>query len=439
MSLTRTVALIGATSLAIAGSAFGADDNDALAQIAELKAELATLKAQSGEQWLTEQRASEIRGLVQDVLADADTRTSLQGAAMVGGHDGKFFLASADGNFRLNVQGQIQVRWVMNSRDTLNTEWGFENRRTKLDFNGHVVDDSWRFRVKFEFGNDGGNGLLDEAYIDKVLDNGFSIRVGQFKAPFLREELVSSKYQLAVERSLLNEAFNQDRSIGAQLTWESDMFRVMAFYGDQIRTGQAAGSRGITWNANTTSFAGAARAEWMVAGSSFKQFDDFTSKPGEEFGALIGAAILYEDYNAAGNAAGAGKALGVTVDATVDFGGANLYAAFIWNDYKNTIGDNTNPWGFLIQGGIYVTPEVELFGRYEWGDLDVPNGADSTKLSVFTVGGNWYLNQNVKFTTDWGYAFRTISPFASGGAGYLPDVPDKDGQWVLRAQLQLIF
>jgi hypothetical protein len=31
-------------------------------------------------QWLTEQRAAEIRGIVTDVLADADTRSSLQGS-----------------------------------------------------------------------------------------------------------------------------------------------------------------------------------------------------------------------------------------------------------------------------------------------------------------------------------------------------------------------
>ena len=66
------------TALAIAGSAFGGveSDNDALSQIAELKQELAELKQQDSQDWLTEQRAGEIRGIVQAVLADADTRTT---------------------------------------------------------------------------------------------------------------------------------------------------------------------------------------------------------------------------------------------------------------------------------------------------------------------------------------------------------------------------
>ena len=60
-------------------------ETDALAQIVELKRqldrqsrEIAALRREDGDTWLTEQRAGEIRGIVQDVLADADTRTSFR-------------------------------------------------------------------------------------------------------------------------------------------------------------------------------------------------------------------------------------------------------------------------------------------------------------------------------------------------------------------------
>jgi hypothetical protein len=133
MSLTNKFGLVaGTTALAIAGSAFGGveSDNDALSQIAELKQELAELKQQNGQDWLTEQRSSEIRGIVQDVLADADTRTSLQSSGAMAGYNNGFFLASPDGNFSLKVGGQIQIRWVMNNAKDKNTLYGFENRRT---------------------------------------------------------------------------------------------------------------------------------------------------------------------------------------------------------------------------------------------------------------------------------------------------------------------
>ena len=44
--------------------------------IKALRSEVDTLRAETKPDWLTEQRAAEIRALVSDVLADADTRMS---------------------------------------------------------------------------------------------------------------------------------------------------------------------------------------------------------------------------------------------------------------------------------------------------------------------------------------------------------------------------
>ncbi|MHC4992220.1 MAG: porin, partial [Planctomycetota bacterium] len=209
----------------------GADetgDVDALrSEVASLRAELDALKSQD-EKWLTEKRSDEIRALVHDVLADADTRSSLLQDGMTAGWDKKFFLASADGNFRLNIEGQLQVRFVYNHQETASgsstdgDRWGFENRRTKLKFSGHVVDPSWQYLVQGAFDRDGGEFVLEDVEISKDLGNGWAVRFGQFKGPFMREELTSSKRQLAVERSLVNEAFNQDRTQGVELGYTTD-------------------------------------------------------------------------------------------------------------------------------------------------------------------------------------------------------------------------
>ena len=88
MSLTKFVGLLAGSTLTLTGVSFGAVEatNDTTAQINELKAEIAALKSNQGEQWLTEQRADEIRGVVQDVLADSNTRSSFQqaGGAVAG-------------------------------------------------------------------------------------------------------------------------------------------------------------------------------------------------------------------------------------------------------------------------------------------------------------------------------------------------------------------
>jgi hypothetical protein len=86
---------------------------DALrAQNADQSRQIQELKAANGEQWLTEQRAEQVRGVVRDVLADSSTRSSLFPSGATAGYDRNFFVASADGNFRFNLEGQIQVRYA---------------------------------------------------------------------------------------------------------------------------------------------------------------------------------------------------------------------------------------------------------------------------------------------------------------------------------------
>ena len=58
-------------------------------QMAEMErrhdAEITALRNENGDKWLTQQRADEIREVVKDVLADSQTRTSLQGEGVTAG------------------------------------------------------------------------------------------------------------------------------------------------------------------------------------------------------------------------------------------------------------------------------------------------------------------------------------------------------------------
>jgi hypothetical protein len=204
MRLNKTVGLLaGTTALTLGGFCYGNTDEantSALAQIAELKAELAAMKAQQGEEWLTEQRAADIRGIVQDVLADAETRTSLQSSGATAGYDNGFFISSADGNFRLNLNGLVQFQWILNSAKDQNTQWGFNVRRARMDFSGVLAQD-WNFKFQMQYGsayNLAGNPAASanpnypvtngsvnvlEAYVERdvsVGGNTFTVRGGQF-------------------------------------------------------------------------------------------------------------------------------------------------------------------------------------------------------------------------------------------------------------------
>ncbi|MGA1516683.1 MAG: hypothetical protein ACO396_02810, partial [Phycisphaerales bacterium] len=175
MRLNKTVGLLaGTTALTLSGVCFGNTDEantDALAQIAELKAELAAMKAQNGETWLTEQRADQIRGIVQDVLADAETRSSLQSTGANAGYDNGFFISSADGNFSMKINGLVQFRWILNgstggggvsglTQSKFHDSWGFEVRRARVDFSGTLAQD-WKYMFQIQYGSPFGQSAGD--------------------------------------------------------------------------------------------------------------------------------------------------------------------------------------------------------------------------------------------------------------------------------------
>jgi hypothetical protein len=428
--------------------------------VRDLQTQIDDLKAQNNQDWLTERRAEEIKGLVQDVLADADTRASLLQNGAVAGYDKNFFLSSADGNWLLKIAGQMQVRFVYNHQDfpgNDNDRWGFENRRTKLRFFGHVVDPSWQYLVLGAFDRDDaaipsppsgdpadtGNFLLDEAYITKDFGNGWKARVGQFKAPFLREELVSSARQMAIERSLMNEEFNQDRVQGIEAGWRGDHWGFAAAYSDGFYP-SGLGTDNTPWQLEDTEYAFTGRGEFLVFGD-WKNTEDFEGWRGGENLLLLGAAAHYQvdEYGTSGPNPFDGATievenLGITGDVTLKFSGVGIYGAVVYRNLDSDGGTDLEQFGFVIQGGVFVTEEVEVFARYEWGDADTPGIED---LSVITAGVNKYwAKHNLKWQTDVGYGLDPVrSIWSTSSAGWRTDPAGEDGQLVVRSQIQLLF
>lgn len=523
--LTRLTPLTTLT-LAAAAHAQSVSTTDMSAQLTELKAandalalKVARLEeGANGAQWLTEKRATEIRAIVTDVLADSAMRTSLQSAGATAGWNkdqGGFFIASPSGDFKLNIRGQLQTRWALDYRNTsgitttnqgaTNTvpkadEWGFENRRTKIAFTGFVVDPSWTYEMQLVMNRATGTltagsqalaannvvGSVENLWMEKDFGNGVSVKIGQFKSPFLREELVSSTAQLAADRTLVNAVFSTAFSQGVQLELggdAGDKTRATFFYGD----GQRANATSVPTNtaanfaapaggfagAYTTNFAGnltnwsfAGRVEYLGAGA-WKQFRDFTSMRGEEFGWLVGVGGMGQSLrpaNEGDQSASSTKSMwGATADVSMDFGGANLFAYGVYRlvnlngEVATRDGDESDAmhqWGAVVQGGVFVTNEMELFARYEVGNTDtdqfrtVEPGVTLELDSIATVGFNYYFggHKDVKWTSDLGYAFNPVCDFSANGANYLVDLSGNtgdgftnDGQWVVRTQLQLLF
>jgi hypothetical protein len=438
----RGTILAGASALACTGLCFA----ETSAQVQELEAKVASLQSQlselKGDSWLTEQRSDEIRSIVQDVLADADTRASLLQSGMTAGYDDGFMIASPDGNFELKINGQMQVRYVYNQQDDGpedDNRGGFENTRTKLFFTGHVGNPDWIYRIEGDFSRDGGAFSLEDAYIGYVMgDNweGFTLLVGQMKVPVLREYLVHSMDQLLVERSLTAyQSPAASRTQGIALDYRNDMFHgVVAFTDGGGGGNDPAGQANSPWNNEDTEYAFSARAEVLLSGE-WDQFNDFTSPQGSPQGLMIGGGIHYQDAEYGTAPADELSVLVATADVSFEFEAANIFAAFYYNSFDDDALNDRDEYGFVVQGGYYFTDTIEAFARYEWYDFDTEGAED---LSIITVGLNSHYGDNLKASADFGWAMDPLE-LSSPITGYRVDTADSDGQWVIRTQLQLLF
>ncbi len=432
----------------------GRDDT----RIAQLETRLAAIEKQSGRDWLTHERADEIRSLVEDVLADADTRTSLLAGPDTGYDDGAI-IASRDGNWLLRTNMHMQQRFVFNNQSNSpsgdNTRWGFENARTKFIMTGHVVSPEWFYKVEIEVARlntglptgESRTGLLD-AYAGYDFGNGWKIGAGTFKAPLLREELVDSRFQMAVERSVTNYLYTGGRTDGIAVDYLGEQFHFTGSFNNGIDDGLYGGALntggGSAILSPTADFAFTARGEFLIEGE-WDRFYDFTSPQGEDTAMMVGAAMHFQTPDA--DAAGVPDIdlLVLTADFTGQFNGWSTFGEVIFTNASPSAGSSVNTFSLIAQGSYYFTQEWEGFGRYEWSNLDTLSPND---VNIVTLGATRYFaGQNAKWTTDVGIGLDSIdygAGVATGTAaapvtGWRQDNPNSDGQVLIRSQLQILF
>ena len=269
--------------------------------------------------------------------------------------------------------------------------------------------------------------MIADTQWHRSLGNGWSAKAGQFRLPIQREYLVHSADQLAVERS--NFSYNNfaSHTQGVEVDYEGEMFRAMISLNDGLF------GDNTVWSAYDVEYAVTARVEGLLSGN-WDQFEDFTSPRGSEQGLMLGGAIHYEQ-EAYGTAAMNELAiLQLTGDVSFEGDGFNVFGALIYTNLDNDNGISSDQIGFVVQGGLYFTDQIEGFARFEWQDFD--SAADD--LSILTVGANYYFNENVTWTTDLGFGFDSVDS-AFDVTGWRTDAGDEDGQLVLRTQLELLF
>ena len=407
------------------------------------------------------------------MLADGDARAGLVGDGMLAGWDNRYFLASADGRFRLEIDGLLQFRWMLSHRQGSTLEEaaaqpgptdrvvsGFESTRARVTLRGHLfspeVEYLWRAGSERTdptnlTSADASFGVtVLDAWFRLPLSNRWSMRVGQFKLPFLREALVASEKQLAVERSLVNSRLSLERSMGLEMAWTGPRSRVNVAFSDgssHLLSFSGADFSQPPWSslAADAAWAVTARYERLMAGD-WGQFNQFTSPPGDPFAIMVGAAVhkqtRRDPIDGGSSFSSLPRSLGFTADFSAAWGGASLFAAGVFHQQNHFGGlQEIGWWGTVVQGGLYVNPRTEVFARLEIAGINRdPTGQTRAELDLVTIGLNRYLDgQDVKFTTDVGWAVGKVNGlWAFDQAGWRLTNSPKD-EVVVRSQFQMVF
>jgi hypothetical protein len=244
--------------------------------------------------------------------------------------------------------------------------------------------------------------------------------------------------------SIFEYMFGAGQQVGAMAKLEKDAFRVSGGWYNIVQT-DSSGTVGNSWDNNDNqSIAVAGRAEYKVAGT-WDQFSKESSFKGEEFGLLIGGGVIWQNGRN-DNSAGVYDAnpLGLTADAQAKFGGFNLIGQFLWQDGYPGTDASSSVWGFNVQGGAFITEDLEVFGAWAYADT-ADSGSSSASLGTtnyLQTGANWYFAKNsIKATVMGIIPLNKDAADAGNLRGFEGGIGLSDSQnnFSLVCQLQVMF
>jgi hypothetical protein len=451
-------AVLAGTTLLSAARAFAAEPattQDVSAQLKDLQAKVAQLEAQ--------QKQAD-QATIATVLDDAQKRSQLLDASSIditSGYDKGFFLQSADKTFTLRPGFLLQARNVTNYRqegknggtsDDLQNGW--EIRRVKIYAAGNAYGPDLTYGIQLQNNRNAAGMELDDAFLQWKFAPHNAVKVGQYKGPFNREELISDGGQIAVERSLLNDVLGggltgpraQGISFiggigGDDLTKDPLRYEIMWTDGDGTANTDFRDVSGTTpdtrpdWGVDS-------RIDYKLAGQ-WNDYSKFSAKNTKEALVVVGGGVAFSGNQ--GN-----NSYRFTADALYQGAGGklSLYAAGIgqYIDLRTAAAgaeDSQFNYGGLVQVGYLVAPAWEPFARadFVWIDDDftVAGAGGDNGFPELTAGVSYYFGKDgvafnrAKFTVDLNW-LPSGSPGDRTGSDYLAS--GGKNEVVLRCQFQ---
>lgn len=342
------------------------------------------------------------RGLAAEIQADASARTSYQG-----GSEG-FAIASSTGNSTLNIGGLVSFRTNLNFGEDDRGEnndfvWGFALPHEQIWFYGNLFNPDFTYMIEAEFvgvedsdgsfaagGSGSGDFNLRDAWGRYQFENGVYVQAGQWKTDFTAETLTEDQYLLFAERSFVDAYFTAGYTQGVRVGYEGETFHIVGNFHDGILT------RNVDWTSPAEADIGlGGRFDWLFNGQWV--FDDHTSWRASEFSGRLGGALQWQTMGETGIQSGAATELDMfmyTIDVALEGDGWNAMAAFVGDHVDPDGGEESDNFGIVVQGGIFITDNTEIAARIDaiFRDDDAFGGGDADEDQYFlTVGLNHYF------------------------------------------------
>ena len=367
-----------------------------------------------------------------------------------GGQPGKLAFKSPDGKWSAELRGFIQARFT-NTNAEADGQSGnnFSVPRARLIMSGISGAPNIKYKLEIDASTKTGldtdvdttepseqqDAIVKDAYVDYGVTDSGSVRFGQYKFPFGREELISDSSEDLVDKSLANRTFAPAREPGA--SWQGKAL-------DGVLEYELAASNGDGQNEPNSADSSAldvgdglrygARAVWYPLGEMKYDFPSFQTLDG---GSKLSLGVAYMSNKDA-------RLLNTVVAGTngTDANTLDLELQWMTGPFsllaelydRSTIvpgsadGDDN---GYTVQAGFFVVPRVwELVARLSMVDqTDLPPGFVSgtpSRQQETTIGIDRYIDGH---NGKWMFDFVDTDN---------ETVSDQDSQQV-RLQYQVMF
>jgi hypothetical protein len=349
----------------------------------------------------------------------------------------------------LTVSAGIRFGYTASLRDNSalgdnDTTIGFGFQEVEIRLSGQVTD-SINATISFDFGPDdqegpiGANGtaVLEDAYADWMINDGFSLRIGQFVQAFSSGRSISEFHMMGAFRSTTENALGDTG-------WTQG---IEAHFGGDTWAG-AIGFTDGPFSSNT-GFNSPAESDYAInarfdlfSDSDKERFMDRAAWRGQTAGWRVGAGAIFAvtgDTNP--SSASSTDGLFWTIDAAYEGDGWGVNAAYFGQNVDDGSSD-IDANGFEIGANLFFSDQLEGYARYDLLLLDDTVFTAEDTFNFVSAGVNYYLvpeSHAAKLTAEIGYAFEDSTGLFVPGQNLSGFVGNGDDEFVLSLMAQFLF